>query len=752
MSNNKKPNKVTYRIHPAIGIARVGNSPNDIYLAPEKEGALPILCDNEGNAILDSNGKEQTTTAFKDDNNCIKRQAARFRIYEYSDKYPHGKELQLGDTIQGQGPTGKLLGIEWTVYMANKKASWYQFHQLEGEHGYADDHPMRNAEITGGERQNLIIDPGSQTVYGGSDQSCNDKNKPKAPNNFRLESAAFTKGENPHQSQSFPPELQPDSIDTLGSINTVKTNDDQIRLIVRGGHGNSGTYLSNFPGPIIKAYANNPGWFDDVSDGPVSAKLVYFDEDTCQMRYQAVDPAWIIVGYPSYAPQIVDMVTMDDVVYDGAVRNFAYDTYLYGRRNSFQNPEKIDTDNKEELLSWQEAPKTYNPDYYPYFYKEIWPILQRPYYMQYVTNIFATSNDPHEIGEGGDFQLDKVSVPPTKKTNPGGEPDPIIEDPYKWMRVYIYEALRRPGEENTYLNTRADYELNRLYAGENEREEGARNAIYGKPLMPLLFGDNPLSNTLPSKFLALTDTMLFKLKQWAEGKFINEKDEDLKDTQFEQPVKEGEELDRGVLANGLGGAFCPGGEVTWIIRNPSIYSGPFRINPNLDYLPNLTSRTVSTTPGVTAEFLPPSLNYKPQSLVNGLEPGDITKYSALPWQSDFNECADQKVDVTYDDWVALYPDSPGDPYLKAHDKQLLVFWWPSHRPMQVWQQTVSYKKGKDGKNEPQYHYDQVDWSRGIPTDRAGDLKMVTYWSKLGFVVSQDEDPNGQKYIETDSQV
>ena len=47
--------------------------------------------------------------------------------------------------------------------------------------------------------------------------------------------------------------------------------------------------------------------------------------------------------------------------------------------------------------------------------------------------------------------------------------------------------------------------------------------------MPLLCGDNPLSNTVPAKFLRLTDTQLFLLKQWADGKFINEHDEHLAD-------------------------------------------------------------------------------------------------------------------------------------------------------------------------------------------------------------------------------
>ena len=79
------------------------------------------------------------------------------------------------------------------------------------------------------------------------------------------------------------------------------------------------------------------------------------------------------------------------------------------------------------------------------------------------------------------------------------------------MRLFILEALRHPGSENAFQNTTAS----------------ASSRIYGKPLMPLLCGDNPLDNQVPSKFLTLTRTQLFLLRQWAVGKFINEDNEGL---------------------------------------------------------------------------------------------------------------------------------------------------------------------------------------------------------------------------------
>ena len=98
----------------------------------------------------------------------------------------------------------------------------------------------------------LIIDPGPQTVY----------------NTASPQSAEFAKGKNPGYAQTFPPELQPNSIETLGEI---RSNGD-LSLTVLGGYGNSGSYKQGFGQPRIDHYANNDGWFDDISDGPVSAQ------------------------------------------------------------------------------------------------------------------------------------------------------------------------------------------------------------------------------------------------------------------------------------------------------------------------------------------------------------------------------------------------------------------------------------------------------------------------------------------------
>ena len=42
----------TYKIHPGIGIARLGNSPDEFCLSPEEPAALPLDCDEDGNTLL----------------------------------------------------------------------------------------------------------------------------------------------------------------------------------------------------------------------------------------------------------------------------------------------------------------------------------------------------------------------------------------------------------------------------------------------------------------------------------------------------------------------------------------------------------------------------------------------------------------------------------------------------------------------------------------------------------------------------
>jgi hypothetical protein len=676
-----------FKIHPAIGIARVGDSPDGFYLAPEQLGQLPLE--------LTSDGKEQPIKTFKDAQQRVKRQAARFRVFGYEDGSPDGKELEVGAKIEivnernGQLLKGEVLDIEWTVYLANKKASWYEFQQLDGEHGYDPNHPLRNADVTAPDaRQQLIIDPGPLTV---------------SYTNKKQRTAEFAKGKNPGYSQSFPPPLTPSSIETLGELRAIQ-QDKNIRLLVFGGFGNSGSFKKLFGDPVITDYANNDGWFDDVSDGPVTArvkiKVLEIDGRATDPKkpptaYANVEvPAWVIVGYPRYAPQITDIVTMDEVVYDVAVQNFCYEPYMYGT-GPFGGAQVVPDPADEKAIGlWRETAQ-WNPDYYPYFYRDIWPILIRPNQYQWVMDFDSfTGGDPHNTtsGSGGNLDESVMSVPPYD-----GE-DPQERESRRRARMFVWGVLRKPGQENIW-----NYPFD------------PNTPKYLPILMPFLCGDNPLSNTVPSKFLRLTDTQLFILGQWARGKFINEKLEGMSDGSSGSSTPSGTDIDRGVLSNLLGGSFCPGGEATWIVRNPAIYAAPYRIKHSSFFSPKNLQSWNPQPLSLPGQLVNPATDAG--SLSVGLEPGDLTKYSGVPWQADFNECSNQPIDITYEKWVLIYPQSTGDPLT---DVIQTTFWWPSHRPMEV----NAIINGNQT---------QVAWSQGVPNSHAGDLKMVTAWKDLGFI-------------------
>ena len=723
----------TYKIHPGIGIARLGNSETDFYLAPENPGARPQECDEWGNPRHEADGQTpRLVTQFKDSNGKIKRQAARFQVFVYDDKSPEGRPLRIGDDISGGGNHGTLVDIQWRVYLANKKSGWYEFRQLRGEHGYGSGHARRNAHVTGAERQRLNIDPG-----------------PRIVNATDTRRAAFDRRGAGEYATNFPPEsLKPHRIDTLGDL----VCDNAGRLLVLGGHGNAGSELAGPGQPRAEDYANNDGWYDDISDGPVMARLVMYSKQVSRHRFIDVEyPAWVVVGYPRYAPEILDIVTMDEVLYDMSLKEFAADTRIYGRLGSFDHPERVDVADPESLRHWKAGRLTWNDKEPVCFYRDVWPILFRPNEFNYLCNILAQSNFPHSQVTRGTFHVDHLSVPPKwihkselekKKKEEDAAPrssahlgdfaalqapprqetkgEEVLWDPYYAMRQFLFQLLRLPGEENAF------------------RETGkVKSRFHNLPLMPLLCGDNPLSNYVPSKFLCMTDHQLFLLRQWADGKFVNEIDEGWLDKDKYNPYQpyprkapaSGRELDRGVLSNVLGGAFCPGGEVGWVMRNPSIYLEPYRIKADRRFS---SFRQTAAQANAQSGDLPPQdytsyLDFElgdENDFSRGLQPGDLTKHMAVPWQADFNQCTLQPINITYEDWNRINPAGDGDERLAAEEQTWETLWWPAHRPLQA----------AELLNERTGSARMVNWSQGIPQTDVGNLKMVSDWWKLGFVL------------------
>lgn len=580
---------IEYKIYPAIGIARVGNAPESFYIGPEIYRGLPINPD--GSPFGEKN--------FRDDKGQLRRQAARFRIY----RVENGKAEEVTPHSAG------VKSIEWHVHLANKKPSWYTFQPAEGEGGYAPNHPLRNPRAPN--RQHLLIDAGPRHIEG--------KNR----SGVHFDMASVPPG---YQGAHFPQgKLNPldKAITTLGELRT----DADGRLLVLGGHGISGTTDKDVR---IDNYANNDNWWDDTSDGPVGARIILDNGQAIEAA-----SAHVLVAPPKYAPQLANLVTLYDTIFDAMVRSNHYPEIF---NNGF----------------WKSGKDGYKPN----FRTDIQPLLERASLYPWVT---AIPPKPHR------FDFAKLGA-----TNGDGQGAPEFQG----LRRYILDFIRPPYQENDII------------------------AGNGATMMPYLAGDNCLvPGTATSTYMRLTDTQYFFLQQWADGCFVDHES-------AECPAAG---LTRAVLENCVGGPFSPGIEMTWISRDPAIYTEPFRIR---------------------AHFVPHgplNLDFDPQ---RGLEPGDVTRYMAVPWQADFNECSSQPIG------------------------ERTLWWWPAQRPEFVYLEpkpkllgAVPQPDEKSGLQVPWVGTD-FDQKGGDFISFADDVQMVQYWDQLGFVMEKEIEGK-PRYVEVE---
>lgn len=688
------------RIHPSIGVARVGNS-EEFFLAPESmagfpdeatglAGGMPIRAGTESDPI--------TSSDLRDNSGALKRQAARFRIFVYDDdagKYPsgNGRELNIGDELDGK----KVRGIVWTVHLANKKANTFVLVEdpsppgadppvVPGIGGFVPPllPPIRNAGITvRGAAQpsnedkiavlnsddrvrRLTIDPGPRTISGSG----------SGPVRFDRDTVASVSLGGLAKEIANYPKLFPDfddmvtpsgPIDTLGELRT----DDAGRLLVVGGYGRAVAWNIEGSAPLLDD-VNNDQWFDDASDGPVSATVVFEDNTTA-----TVAGAWVTATDPGFAPQIPNVVSLWDDVYDSWVRDMALDPKLYdAARGGFQ--------------------RTYKPT----FDNQIRPIFQAAALQQWTTNLNAHAMSAHA-------RLASISA---------------TDDPHA-TSIAGLTIFRDPNQPDQSQNTE---------------------------LMPLALGDANES------LLSLRETQYFFLQRWNDGlgEFL---------AGAGAPLGPGESLDKASLQNCLGGRFSPGIDMTFVLREPSLYqqdwrktgAGPFRVlAKELSYEDVDRDRPFLTG------------GYVPRHVEEGLEPGDLSKWMAIPWHTDYNSCATHTPN----------PNPRGNKTL---------FWsWPAQRPVSVFPVGDVKIAGSDAtlgagdlqligtveptSDDPRSIFGRPRWSvRGPGTDssspqnwgRFQDVELIlTHWSDIGTVlqdtaIDAPESPQtGSLFLEAESRL
>jgi len=258
MSHDTRPDEriVCAKIHPSIGIARVGNSAKEdgYYIGPQVTDPAP-----------------QPPGYYRDAAGALKREVAQFRVYGYNAAGHVVRELRMDDGAE----------IEWTVELANHKAAWYNFELALDipEALTATPSTRRNAGVPVLARGRLSITPKPRSI-----------------------STPATQGPPYH----FDGGTFMDIAVELGELRT----DAQGRLLVFGGHGKSASIASKPP----VTFANNDGWYDDTSDGPVTARVRLDGRDL------DVTPAWVVVAPPNYGPQQKSVRTMYALMTDVAIQ------------------------------------------------------------------------------------------------------------------------------------------------------------------------------------------------------------------------------------------------------------------------------------------------------------------------------------------------------------------------------------------------------------------------------------------------
>ncbi|CAB1274481.1 CTQ-dependent lysine 6-oxidase LodA [Candidatus Nitrosacidococcus tergens] len=169
--------------------------------------------------------------------------------------------------------------------------------------------------------------------------------------------------------------------------------------------------------------------------------------------------SWVACCSPNFAPEIVNISTLDDTMFDVGVRYFNLVPDIY-----------------RDKTGW-------NTDFIANYQRDILPIIQRISRYQWVSNVQSMSSFCSYIF---DFS------------------DPSPENAVNRQQYFSY--FRKP---TIYTSNGIKGESNTLFSEDHV------------PIMPLNSGSNSVNNVNVEKFLTLNETQYFLLSQWAAGKFIN---------------------------------------------------------------------------------------------------------------------------------------------------------------------------------------------------------------------------------------
>ena len=574
----------TVRIHPGIGVARVGNSASDYDIGPEVMYPPRTIFG-----------------ATRDAGGAIKRQAARFRVYGYDTYGNVVAEIQQSENSS----------VEWSVHVANRKAQWFELNAAMDIPATKNiSVPLRNPAVTGSGRAALCIDPGEKKIMG-----------------INMNDSSFV----------LTGEFQGTPV-TLGELRT----DAVGRLLFLPGFG-----VSDSPSqqPVYdparpSSFNNASGWYDDMADGPVNARVTVGDRD-----FEA-DGAWVTSAPPNFAPDLTGWRNLDDLLRS-----------VYIQAGLLAVPQRIS------------------------FNEDVRPILERLNELQWVNKGFLAMFGTGAPMDFADKELmKKLSFSPESSLYP---------DPYAELRRSVYNSFRSTGGSDVDMQ-----EWPPLYGdtfGYSDPANAGEVAAQQNFRLPAYYD--------------------YILVAWVAGRFVGDykPDEQRPDTLEDVDLQQQPEmLDRSAMRFCLSDAFHPGCELTWPMRNASMYRAPYRIRQRPSGSPEPSYGSTLTQPDVLR--------------INGplyeQGPGDLTRWMAVPWQGDTAYCR-SGYDMEY------------DPYLPT--------FWPARVPNQVLT-LVDYETVCDTTRPMEERiaafYNRPSWLRQLPAQNPAPeqmLYMIQHFGEMGVL-------------------
>lgn len=616
------------RIHPGIGMARLGDS-DEFFIGPEASG---IVVDPGGSQGPGPKGGSYRDTRFR-----LKRQAQRYRVYAYDEH----------DQVIGEltSQSDLVRSLRWRVHVRNMKAANYAF---QGAYLFDPD-KLRNPSIQPGkkpiDRDQLIIDPGVQTISSGQTDPVvmkgdifNGIEKGMLPGQLRFE--GFTpKDPSKEVEVTYKGakgielgQLRLDSHDRLvfvpapGKGECVTT--PKVTLSNPSEFVNPPNGPENGQNPLTNqfAYFNVPGWWDDTCCGEIDVTITLKDGSILSTRdnvkFASDDGvrnpksgAWIVTAPPKFSPYMYHVVSITDRVYEAFPEAYPY----AGQRTNF--------------------------------YRDVYPIFANAVNYGWVSADAAGITKSHRNAAHGPQQAGNL----LSDTYMAFFTDPSENS--KPMRQMIYALMRHPAGKNgrlvDSLQPPPPQQPTSWKSDEFKRDE--------QPiLMPILWGsagkplqNKQLGNQFPNQFLALTSIQLRHLKEWAEGNFDvgnPPKPVNLEDLPL---GKQPHALDSSALEPTIGGGFHPGIEFPYLIIYREFFAEAFRVGKQV-------------------------------------EAGAMSAYMSSPWHGDFWSCNEawwptQRPDIVfeydentktryYKEWFRGY-DADGNPLSNTDGFHQMAYAW-----------------------------------------------------------------------------